>query len=341
MTRILNFADALKEAMIQELQRDPTVVVYGEDIVGGTGGRGQKDVRGGTFGVTKGLFTLFPDRVFDTPITEAAMFGATVGAAVTGLRPVCEIMFIDFYGCGFDGIMNQAAKFRYMFGGTVKVPLVFRGPYGTGRRLAGQHSQSPYAIFTHIPGLKVVVPSTPYEAKGLLTTAIRDDDPVMFLEHKMMFTDKGEVPEEPYTIPFKQARIAREGKDVTIVAIGRQVQYAEKAAETLAAEGIDCEILDPRTLSPLDEESFFASVAKTGRLVVADEDTPRCGMASEFAGLAARFCLSDLKAPVEIVTEPHSTCPFSHVLEDAFTPSPEMIADAVRRAVGTKRGESA
>jgi pyruvate dehydrogenase E1 component beta subunit len=341
MARILNFADALKEAMIQELQRDPTVVVYGEDVVGGTGGKGQLDVRGGTFGVTKGLFTLFPDRVLDTPITEAAMFGATVGAAVTGLRPVCEIMFIDFYGAGFDGIMNQAAKFRYMFGGTVKVPLVFRGPYGAGRRVAGQHSQSPYSIFTHIPGLKVVVPANPYEAKGLLTTAIRDDDPVMFLEHKLMYADKGEVPEEPYTIPFKQARVVRPGKDVTIVAIGRQVQFSEKAAETLAAEGIDCEIIDPRTLSPLDEETFFASVRKTGRLVVADEDTPRCGMASEFAGLAARYCFHDLKAPVVTVTEPHATAPFSSVLEDLFIPSPDMIADAVRRTVESPVGTPA
>lgn len=338
MSRILNFADALKEALIQELERDPTVVVYGEDVVGGTGGKGQLDVRGGTFGVTKGLFTLFPGRVLDTPITEAALAGSAVGAAVTGLRPVVEFMFIDFFGCGFDGVMNQAAKFRYMFGGSVKVPLVYRGPFGAGRRAAGQHSQSPYSIFTHIPGLKVVVPSTPYEAKGLLTMAIRDDDPVVFLEHKLMYTDKGEVPEEPYTIPFKQARVVRQGKDVTIMAIGRQVQFSEKAADIVAAEGIDCEIIDPRTLSPLDEETFFASVRKTGRLVVADEDWPRCGMASEFAGLAARYCFHDLKAPVATVTEPHTTAPYSGVLEDLFVPSPATIAEAVRQTVGIPVG---
>lgn len=337
MSRTLTFQQAINEALASELERDPTVALWGEDIVGGSGGKGQLDARGGTFGVTKGLKPRFMDRVLDTPITESAFLGAAVGAAITGLRPVVEIMFVDFVGCGMDALMNQAAKFRYMFGGTVCVPLVVRSTFGAGRRAAGQHSQSLYSFFVHLPGLKVVVPSCPFDAKGLLIAAIRDDDPVVFLEHKLMYTDRGEVPEDSYVIPLGKAKIVREGSDVTIVAIGRQVQFSLAAATLLADEGISCEVVDPRTLSPLDEETFLASVRKTGRLVVVDEAYPRCGMASEFAALAARHCLHSLKEPVVTVTEPHSPAPYAGVLEDLYVPNAEMIATAVRRTIGAAR----
>jgi pyruvate dehydrogenase E1 component beta subunit len=334
MSRTISFQLAINEALASELDRDPTVAIWGEDIVGGSGGKGQLDARGGTFGVTKGLKPRFTDRVLDTPICESAFLGAAVGAAVTGLRPVVEVMFVDFIGCGMDAVMNQAAKFRYMFGGTVSVPLVVRSTFGAGRRAAGQHSQSLYSFFVHLPGLKVVVPSCPSDAKGLLIAAIRDDDPVIFLEHKLMYTDRGDVPEESYVIPLGKAEIVREGDDVTIVAIGRQVQFSVAAAAQLEAEGISCEVIDPRTLSPLDEETFLESVRKTGRLVVVDEAFPRCGMASEFAALAARYCLGSLKEPVETVTEPHSPAPYTGVLEDGYVPDAEKIAAAVRRTVG-------
>jgi pyruvate/2-oxoglutarate/acetoin dehydrogenase E1 component len=337
MSRTLTFQQAINEALASELERDPTVALWGEDIVGGSGGKGQLDARGGTFGVTKGLKPRFMDRVLDTPITESAFLGAAVGAAITGLRPVVEVMFVDFIGCGMDALMNQAAKFRYMFGGTVRVPLVVRSTFGAGRRAAGQHSQSLYSFFVHLPGLKVVVPSCPFDAKGLLIAAIRDDDPVVFLEHKLMYTDRGEVPEDSYAIPLGKAKIVREGTDVTIVAIGRQVQFSLAAATLLADEGISCEVVDPRTLSPLDEEAFLASVRKTGRLVVVDEAYPRCGMASEFAALAARYCLHSLKEPVVTVTEPHSPAPYAGVLEDLYVPNAGMIATAVRRTIGTAR----
>jgi pyruvate/2-oxoglutarate/acetoin dehydrogenase E1 component len=337
MSRTLTFQQAINEALASELERDPTVALWGEDIVGGSGGKGQLDARGGTFGVTKGLKPRFMDRVLDTPITESAFLGAAVGAAITGLRPVVEVMFVDFIGCGMDALMNQAAKFRYMFGGTVRVPLVVRSTFGAGRRAAGQHSQSLYSFFVHLPGLKVVVPSCPFDAKGLLIATIRDDDPVVFLEHKLMYTDRGEVPEDSYAIPLGKAKIVREGTDVTIVAIGRQVQFSLAAATLLADEGISCEVVDPRTLSPLDEEAFLASVRKTGRLVVVDEAYPRCGMASEFAALAARYCLHSLKEPVVTVTEPHSPAPYAGVLEDLYVPNAGMIATAVRRTIGTAR----
>jgi acetoin:2,6-dichlorophenolindophenol oxidoreductase subunit beta len=333
MSRVITFQQAINEALASQLERDPTVVLWGEDIVGGAGGKGQLDARGGTFGVTKGLKPRFPDRVLDTPITESAFLGAAVGAAVTGLRPVVEIMFVDFIGCGMDALMNQAAKFRYMFGGTVRLPLVVRSTFGAGRRAAGQHSQSLYSFFVHLPGLKVVVPSCPSDAKGLLIAAIQDDDPVVFLEHKLMYTDRGEVPEEPYAIPLGTAQVVREGSDVTIVAIGRQVQFSLAAASELADEGISCEVVDPRSLSPLDEDTFLASVRKTGRLVIVDEAYPRCGMASEFAAIAACHCPFSLKAPVVTVTEPHCPAPYAGILEDGYVPSARTIADSVRRAL--------
>src|SRR5690349_9242530 len=259
------------------MERDPTVVVFGEDVRGGAGSAGGDDAWGGVLGVTKGLAPKFPDRVIDTPISESAYIGAAAGAAASGLRPVAELMFVDFLGVCLDQIFNQAAKFRYMFGGKAVTPMVIRAMWGAGIRAASQHSQALYPIFTHIPGLKVVAPSNPYDAKGLLIQAIRDDDPVIFLEHKVLYTVEGDVPEEPYAIPFGEANIVREGSDVTVVALGRMVHFAEQAAQELKDEdGIDCEVIDLRTTSPLDEDTILESVENTGRLVVVDESSPRC-----------------------------------------------------------------
>src|ERR1700748_3166116 len=234
MARTISYQQAVAEAIAAEMERDETVVIMGEDIAGGMGAPGEDDAWGGVLGVTKGLYARFPGRVIDTPISESAYVGAAAGAAASGLPPIAELLFVDFLGVCLDQIFNQAAKFRYMFGGKATVPMVVRTMYGAGIRAASQHSQSLYPIFTHIPGLKVVVPSNPYDAKGLLIQSIRDDDPVIFLEHKALYTVEGDVPEEAYAIPFAEANIVREGGDVTIVAIGRMVHMAEQAAGELA-----------------------------------------------------------------------------------------------------------
>ena len=334
MARIISYQQAINEALSQEMQRDPSVIVMGEDNAGGAGAPGEDDAWGGVLGVTKGLYARFPGRVIDTPISESAYVGAAAGAAAAGLRPIAELMFVDFLGVCLDQIFNQAAKFRYMFGGKAETPMVIRTMYGAGIRAASQHSQALYPIFTHIPGLKVVVPSNPYDAKGLLIQAIRDDDPVIFLEHKALYTLEGDVPEEPYAIPFAEANIVREGSDVTIVALGRMVQLAEQAAGELAGEGIDVEIVDPRTTSPLDTDTILESVENTGRLVVVDEANPRCGFAADVVALVAQEAFADLKAPPRMVTPPHTPVPFSPVLEDAYVPTPATIADAVRATAG-------
>src|SRR4051812_42425287 len=334
MARNITFQQAINEALAQELERDPRVVIFGEDVVGGSGAPGEDDAWGGVLGITKGLAAKAPGRVLDTPISESAFIGAAAGAAASGLRPVAELMFVDFMGVCLDQIFNQAAKFRYMFGGKAVTPMVIRTMFGAGIRAASQHSQALYPIFTHIPGLKVVVPSNPYDAKGLLTQAIRDDDPVIFLEHKVLYTAEGDVPEEPYAIPFAEANIVREGSDVTIVALGRMVHLAEQAAEQLAADGIECEIVDPRTTSPLDTDTILESVENTGRLVVVDEANPRCGFAADVIALVAQEGFSDLKAPPRMVTPPHTPVPFSPVLEDAYVPTPATIVEAVRATAG-------
>jgi pyruvate/2-oxoglutarate/acetoin dehydrogenase E1 component len=316
------------------MERDPTVVVFGEDVAGGMEAPGEDDAWGGVLGVTKGLYHRYPGRVLDTPISESAYVGAAAGAAATGLRPVAELMFVDFMGVCLDQIFNQAAKFRYMFGGKAKTPMVIRTMWGAGIRAASQHSQALYPIFTHIPGLKVAVPATPYDAKGLLIAAIRDDDPVIFFEHKVLYDTKGDVPGEPYALPFGEANIVREGSDVTVVAIGRMVSFAQEAAEALEGEGIGCEIIDPRTTSPLDEDTILESVENTGRLVVVDEASPRCGMASDIAARVAQDAFADLKAPPRMVTAPHTPVPFSPVLEDAYVPRVDSIAAAVRETAG-------
>jgi pyruvate dehydrogenase E1 component beta subunit len=331
MARKITYQQAINEALDQEMSRDPSVIVMGEDNAGGAGSPGEEDAWGGVLGVTKGLFHKHPGRVLDTPISESGFVGAAVGAACAGMRPVAELMFVDFIGVCFDQIFNQAAKFKYMFGGKARTPVVIRTMYGAGFRAAAQHSQCLYNIFTHIPGLKVVVPSNPYDAKGLLIQSIRDNDPVIFLEHKAMYTMEGEVPEESYTVPFGEANVVREGDDVTIVAFGRMVVYAQQAAAALQKKGIRCEVIDPRTTSPLDEDTILESVEKTGRLVVVDESHPRCSMASDIAGIVAQKAFRCLKAPIEQVTAPHVPVPFAAPLEDIYIPSPARIEAAVVR----------
>jgi len=320
------------------MARDSRVIVLGEDITGGAGAPGEQDAWGGAFGVTKGLLAAYGrERVLDTPISESAFIGAAAGAALTGLRPVAEIMFVDFVGVCLDQIMNQAAKFRYMFGGKARTPLVIRTTFGAGTSSASQHSQALYPILTHIPGLKVVVPATPYDAKGLLISAIRDDDPVIFLENKKLYDETGEVPDGAYTVPFGEARVAREGGDVTIVALGRMVGFAERASALLAKDGIDCTVIDPRTTSPLDEETILDYAEETGRVVVVDEANPRCGMAADIAALIAERAFDALKAPILKVTPPHTPVPYAPELEAAYLPSPERIAEAARKVMSHGR----
>ncbi|MBS0512841.1 MAG: alpha-ketoacid dehydrogenase subunit beta [Proteobacteria bacterium] len=332
MARKITYQQAINEALDQEMSRDPSVIVMGEDNAGGAGAPGEEDAWGGVLGVTKGLFHKHPGRVLDTPISESGFIGAAVGAACNGLRPVAELMFVDFMGVCLDQIFNQAAKFKYMFGGKAQTPVVIRTMYGAGFRAAAQHSQCLYNVFTHIPGLKVVVPSNPYDAKGLLIQAIRDNDPVIFMEHKVLYTMQGEVPEESYAIPFGEANVLREGDDVTIVAFGRMVNFASEAAAAAQKKGVHCEVIDPRTTSPLDEDTILESVEKTGRLVVVDESNPRCSMASDIAGLVAQKAFGALKAPIELVTAPHVPVPFSDALEDLYVPSVARIEAAIIKA---------
>ena len=329
MERKITFRQAINEALDQEMQRDPTVIVMGEDVAGGSGTEGEMDAWGGVLGVTKGLWGKYGDRVMDTPISESAFVGAAIGAATSGLRPVVELMFVDFMGVCFDQVFNQGAKFRYMFGGKAVTPLVIRTMIGGGFRAAAQHSQCLYPMFTHIPGLKCVVPSTPYDAKGLLIHAIRDQDPVIFFEHKMLYSIEGAVPEESYSIPFGEANFVREGDDVTIVTIGRMVHVALEAAATIADNGIECEVIDLRTTSPMDEDSILESVEKTGRLVVVDEASPRCNLATDVSALVAQNGFGLLKAPIRMVTPPHTPVPFSDVLEDLYLPDARKVATAV------------
>jgi pyruvate dehydrogenase E1 component beta subunit len=334
--RNLTYRQAINEALRQEMRRDPAVILMGEDIAGAPGRDDPEmiDAWGGVLKVTAGLIREFgPDRVRDTPITESAFVGAGVGAAATGLRPVVELMFIGFMGVTLDQIVNQAAKMRYMFGGKAKVPLVIRTTIGAGFRAAAQHSDATYSTLVHFPGLKVVAPATPYDAKGLLVSSIRDDDPVIFCENKLLYDVKGPVPEASYMIPLGKADVKRTGTDVTVVAISRMVQISMEAAEQLAKDGIQAEVLDLRSLSPWDEETLLASIEKTGRLVVVDEDNPRCSMASDVAALAASQALGYLDAPVRLVTAPHAPVPFSPTLEDCYVPDARQVIDAVRSIV--------
>jgi pyruvate/2-oxoglutarate/acetoin dehydrogenase E1 component len=336
MARKLSMKDAINEAIDQEMRRDPTVIVMGEDIVGGTGSPGEADAWGGVLGVTKGLFAKYGDRLMDTPLSESAYVGAAIGAATCGLRPIAELMFIDFMGVCLDQIYNQAAKFRYMFGGKAETPVVIRAMCGAGFRAAAQHSQMLTPIFTHIPGLKVVCPSNAYDAKGLLIQSIRDNDPVIFLEHKNLYGQESDVPEESYAIPFAEANIVREGKHATIVTYGQTVQRSVAAADLLAREGIDCEVIDLRTLSPIDMDTVIESVEATGRLICVDEANPRCSIAADISATVAQEAFDALKAPIRMVTAPHTPVPFSPALEDLYVPTVEAIAAAVRKTVSPK-----
>ena len=314
MARTISYREAIDEALAQELARDESVIVMRENNAG----------------VTTGLVHEFPGRVLDTPTSESAFVGAAIGAATRGQRPVAEV---DFMGVCFDQIFDQAAKFRYMFGGTARTPVVIRTMYGAGAK----HSQCLYPIFTHIPGLKVVVPSSPYEAKGLLIQAIRDDDPVIFCEHKALCDTSGDVPEDSYPIPFGEANVVRDGGDVTIVAFGRMVAVAEEAAKELAGNKIEAEIIDPRTTSPLDTDTILKSVENTGRLVVVDEASPRCNLATDVSALVAKEAFGALRAPIEMVTPPHTPVPFSDALEDLYLPDAQKVVNAAKAVVEYRR----
>jgi pyruvate dehydrogenase E1 component beta subunit len=331
----LSMRDAINQALHQEMARDERVIVLGEDVSGGAGGTsGQRDAAGGIFGVTKGLLPKFGEqRVIDTPISESAIVGAAAGAALAGLRPVAELMFADFVGVCMDQLYNQIAKFRYMFGGKSTCPVVIRAAMGAGMNMGAQHSQTIYPWLTAVPGLKVVIPSNAYDAKGLLIQAIRDDDPVVFFEHKALYPRKSEVPEDAYTLPFGEANLVRQGDRATVVAIGRMVAFAEKALDVLAKEGITCDLIDPRTTSPLDEDTIFESVETTHRLVIIDESPPRCSVAADIAGRAAAEVFHSLDAPIVQVTAPHAPVPFAPSLERAYVPGPQKIEAGIRQVL--------
>jgi acetoin:2,6-dichlorophenolindophenol oxidoreductase subunit beta len=333
MARKITYKQAINEALDLEMRRDPTVILLGEDIVGGAGSPGETDAWGGVLGVTKGLHAKYGDRLLDTPLSESAYIGAAIGAAACGMRPVAELMFLDFMGVCFDQILNQAAKFKYMFGGKAKTPVVIRAMVGAGFRAAAQHSQMLTPLFTHVPGLKVVCPSNAYDAKGLLIQSIRDDDPVIFCEHKNLYGVESDVPAESYTIPFAEANVVREGKDVTIVSYGLTVHRALEAADNLAKDHIEAELIDLRTLSPLDWDTVVESVESTGRLIVVDEANPRCSIASDIAAYVAQNAFGALKAAPQMVTAPHTPVPFSPVLEDLYIPSADAIAAAASRTI--------
>lgn len=323
--RKITYREALREALREEMRRDPTVFLLGEDI-----GRYWK----GAFKVTEGLAEEFGDeRVRDTPISESSIVGAAVGAAITGMRPVAEIMFGDLTTLAMDQIANQAAKIRYMFGGQASVSLVIRTPFGAGVNIAAHHSQSLEAWFMHVPGLYVAVPSTPYDAKGLLKTAIRGDNPVFFCEHKLLYPMEGEVPEEEYTVPFGVADVKREGSDLTIVATLYMVHKALNAAEELEAEGISVEVVDPRTLTPLDKQVIINSVKKTGRLVVVSEDCKTAGVSAEIAAIVAEEAIDYLDAPIKRVAALDTPIPFSPPLEQYVIPNEKTIIKAVKEII--------
>jgi pyruvate dehydrogenase E1 component beta subunit len=319
--RELTYAQAVSEALAVAMRRDPLVYLAGEEI----------GLVGGTFLQTKGLYEEFgPERVRDTPITETAIVGHAVGAAAAGMKPVVELMWMDFMGVCMDEIMNQAAKIRYMTGGKITLNLVIRAPHGAGFHFAAQHSQSLEALLTHIPGLKVVMPSTPADVKGLLLSSIRDGNPVMFLEHLLLYQDKGDVPEGDFTIPLGKAAITREGQDVTIVSWSRMARVALKAAEALAQAGINAEVIDLRTLIPYDKECLLDSLRKTKKMVVVHEAVRTSGFGAEIAATMAEEGFDYLDAPIKRLGGAYSPVPYSPVLESTFLPSEEKIVDAVK-----------
>ena len=344
-TRELTLSQAINEAIRLEMRRDETVVILGEDVAGAAGREhlGLVDAWGGPLRATRGLITEFgPERVIDTPIAEMGFVGAGVGAAMTGLRPIVEIMFVDLIGVCYDQIVNQAAKMHYMMGGQLQLPLVIRTAFGSrgdkrsyGGGAAAQHSQTLYAVLAHIPGLKVIVPSTAYNAKGLIVSAIRDDGPVVVMEHKFLgFAAKGHVPEEAYEVPIGRAEVVREGTDVTLCGIGRMTHICLEAADALAAQGIDAEVVDVLTLAPLDEETIVESVKRTHRAVVVDEDNPVASMARDIVARVADQAFDWLEAPLKVVTAPDTPVPFAAALEAEYIPTAEKVVAVVREQVG-------
>ena len=343
-TRELSLSQAINEAIRAEMRRDPNVILLGEDVAGAAGRAhlGLVDAWGGPLRATRGLITEFgPARVIDTPIAEMGFVGAGVGAAMTGLRPIVEVMFVDLIGVCYDQIANQAAKMHYMMGGQLRLPLVIRTAFGSrgdkrsyGGGAAAQHSQTIYAVLAHIPGLKVVVPSTAYNAKGLLISAIRDDGPVVVLEHKFLgFAAKGHVPEETYSLPIGKAEVIRAGTDVTLCGIGRMTHICLEAAAQLEQEGVSAEVVDVLTLTPLDEDTILESVRRTHRLVVVDEDNPVASVARDIAARAADKAFDWLEAPIKTVTAPNTPVPFAAVLEAEYIPSAEKVIAAVREQI--------
>ncbi len=324
-TRELRYVEAVAEALAEEMERDPDVVLIGEDI----------GPAGGSFRATRGLYERFgARRVIDTPIAENGIVGMAVGAAATGLRPVVEIMFMDFLGLALDQVLNQAAKMRFMSGGQLTVPLVIRTPGGAGLNAGAQHSQSLEAMLLHIPGIKVVMPSTPRDAKGLLKAAIRDPNPVVFVENKVLYGQKGPVPEGEVLLPLGKADVKRSGASVTVVALGQMVPQALQAATTLAKQGVEIDVVDPMTVSPLDTWTIVQSVQKTGRLVVAHEAVKQGGVGAEIAARLGEEAFDYLDAPIERVGAPFSPVPFSTPLERRYLPGAETIAAAVLRTLG-------
>ena len=323
--RTITYAEAVAEALAEEMRRDPDVVIWGLDV----------GPYGGAFAATKGLAEEFgPERVIDMPISEAGYVGAGVGAAATGLRPVVELQFSDWITIASDMLVNQAAKMRYMFGGEISVPMVLRAPVGGYVSAAAQHSQSFESFFAFVPGLKVVLPSTPYDVKGLLKSAVRDDNPVIFFEHKHLYEVSGQVPEEEYTVPLGQADVKREGADVTLVTYSFMVTKSLAAAEELAKDGIDVEVVDLRTVDPIDEEAILTSVRKTHRVIVVQEVWRKCSVSSEIAAIIAEKALDYLDQPILRVTADDVPNPFSPVLEEYVLPSEEKIIECVRRIAG-------
>ncbi|WP_078428410.1 alpha-ketoacid dehydrogenase subunit beta [Alkalihalobacterium alkalinitrilicum] len=317
--RKINMRQAIIEALSEEMERDPKTVLFGEDV----------GKFGGVFGATKGLHDKFGERVFDTPIAETTIVGAAVGMALTGLRPIPELQFGDFVGIAFDEVYNKLGKWRWMHGGTMDMPVTLRLPIGIAGGSGPEHSQSPQALFMHGPGLHIVVPSTPYDAKGLLKTAIRNNDAVLFFEHKVLYDMKGEVPEEEYLIPLGKADVKREGSDVTILATALQVHTALKAAKTLAENGVEAEVVDLRSLAPLDKETILTSVRKTGRVVIVHEEPKTGGSGAEIAAQISEEAMFDLQAPIKRIGSPDVPIAQSIYLEQFYRPSEEQIVTTV------------
>jgi len=320
--REITYLEAVREAMVQEMRRDPDVFLMGEDV----------GAYGGAFGLSRGMLEEFgPERVRETPISEAVIAGAAAGAALMGMRPIAEIMFMDFITISMNQLVNQAAKIHFMFGGKASIPMVMRTPAGSGTGAAAQHCQSLEALFMNVPGIKVVAPSTPYDAKGLLLTSIRDNNPIIFMEHKLLYRTKGPVPEEQYTIPLGLADVKREGRDLTVVAYSIMVPRALEAAKQLAAEGIDIEVIDPRSLKPLDKETIVRSVSKTGRVLIVHESPVTGGVGGEIAAVIADSEAFDyLDAPIRRLAGRNVPIPYNRTLERAAVPQVQDIVDRAR-----------